>query len=140
MRAAANTDPLRDDDMAGLWLISLTVATMAVERFDVAERVVEQALAVAHERGSANHFALALNFRALVRHSAGDLRGAEADAHSALASEGLKGVMGYQSLIPLVDLEEAHNRLGLVTTPGAPTAPSAVRCASAACSPAAWRG
>jgi class 3 adenylate cyclase/DNA-binding CsgD family transcriptional regulator len=102
IRAAANAEALRDDDMAGLWLLNVTMVTMAVDRFDIAERVVERALAVAQERGSANRFALASNLRGMIRHYAGDLRGAEADTRAALASEGLKGVMGYQSLIPLV--------------------------------------
>ncbi len=110
MRAAANTEPLRDDDMVALWLISMTVVTMAVERFDVAERVVEQALVVAHERGSANRYAIALNFRGLIRHAAGDLRGAVADARAALASEGLEGMMRYQSLISLVGALADHGR------------------------------
>lgn len=102
MRAAANSGALEDDDMAPLWLINVSVVMMALDRFDVAERVVERALAVAHERGSASRFAIASNFRGFIRHYAGDLQGAEADARAALASEGLKGVMGYQSLIPLV--------------------------------------
>jgi class 3 adenylate cyclase/DNA-binding CsgD family transcriptional regulator len=102
MRAAANSGALEDDDMAPLWLINVSVVMMALDRFDVAERVVERALAVAHERGSASRFAIASNFRGFIRHYAGDLLGAEADARAALASGGLKGVMGYQSLIPLV--------------------------------------
>ncbi|HSS05443.1 MAG TPA: AAA family ATPase [Solirubrobacterales bacterium] len=102
MRAAANDDAARDDDMAALWLISMTVVMIAVDQFAVAERVVERGLAVAHERGSANRFALASNLRGIIRHCAGDLEGAEADARAALASEGLKGMMGHQSLIPLV--------------------------------------
>lgn len=101
-RAAANAEAPRDDDMAGLWLINLMVVMLAVERFDVAERVIERALAIARERGSANRFAIASSFRGIVRHYAGDLQSAEADARSALASEGLKGVMGYHPLIALV--------------------------------------
>ncbi len=102
MRATANADALRDDDMAALWLINVMVVTTTLDRFDVAEQVVERALAVAHERGSANRFAIASNFRGLSRLYTGDLQGAEADARAALASEGLKGMMGYQSLVPLI--------------------------------------
>lgn len=102
LRAVANADALRTDDIAGLWFINLMVVLTTVDRFDVAKRVVERALAVAHERGSANRFALASNFRGMIRLSAGDLLGAEADARAALASEGLKGPMAYQSLIPLI--------------------------------------
>jgi class 3 adenylate cyclase/DNA-binding NarL/FixJ family response regulator len=101
-RAVGGLGPLRDDDMADLWLLSLVVVTTALDRLDLAEQIINRALAYAAERGSANRFALASNLRGMVRHVAGDLRGAEADARCALASEGLKGPMGYQSLIPLV--------------------------------------
>ena len=87
---------------AALWLLNLLIVTMTVDRIDVGEGLVDRALAIARARGSANRFALASNLRAMLRHCAGDLRGAEADADAALASEGLKGPMAYQSLIPLV--------------------------------------
>jgi class 3 adenylate cyclase/DNA-binding CsgD family transcriptional regulator/tetratricopeptide (TPR) repeat protein len=103
LAAAAQADAaLGDDDMAGLWTINLAIVASAVDRLDVGTRLTERALAIARERGSANRFALASNLRAMIRLDAGDLRGAEADACAALASEGLKGPMAYQSLIPLV--------------------------------------
>lgn len=90
LAAAAQAGPaLGDDDMAGLWLVNLTILTIAVDRPDVGARLVDRALALARERGSANRFALASKLRAIVRREAGDLRGAEADARAALASEGL---------------------------------------------------
>ena len=87
--AAQAGSALADDDMAGLWLINLTILTIAVDRLDVGARLAGRALANAAERGSASSFALASNLRAIVRREAGDLRGAEADARAALASEGL---------------------------------------------------
>lgn len=102
LAAAAQAGPvLGDDDMCAPWLINLTIVTGAVDRLDVGARVAGRALAIARERGSANRFALASNLRGMVRQEGGDLRGAEADARAALASEGLKGLMACQSLVPL---------------------------------------
>jgi class 3 adenylate cyclase/DNA-binding CsgD family transcriptional regulator len=101
-RAAVNVDALANDDMASLWLLNLAIVTMALDRLDLVEPILERALAYAQERGSANRFALASNLRGMLRHAAGDLWAAESDTCVAIASEGLKGPMAYQSYVPLI--------------------------------------
>ncbi len=83
-------------------MISVTLDALALDRFDLAERLCEQALDLARERGSAYRFALASDFRALTRLYEGDLQAAEADGRAALDSEGLEGIMYYQPVIVLV--------------------------------------
>jgi DNA-binding CsgD family transcriptional regulator len=85
-RAAANHSPLQHDDMATIWLLYVVRDLIALDRIGFAEHLVEEAMAVARKRGSAQRFGVASNMRAFCRSAAGDLHSAEADARAALSS------------------------------------------------------
>ncbi|MDP8960724.1 MAG: AAA family ATPase [Actinomycetota bacterium] len=96
-RAAANPAPLRQDDMAFLWLLYVVNDLLAVDRHELADRLIEQAFELARARGSTYRFATASSLRAVSRLTSGDLQAAEADARAVL--RWTNGPMGVAPLV-----------------------------------------
>jgi DNA-binding CsgD family transcriptional regulator len=72
-----------------LWRTNITICLVQAERYDVAERVLSQAIRHAERTGSPQWLARALWLRGLARHRRGDLRAAEADGRAAVDIQGL---------------------------------------------------
>ncbi|MFN2556229.1 MAG: AAA family ATPase [Nitriliruptorales bacterium] len=99
-RAAANTAPLRHDDMAALWLLFVVTDLISVDRLELAERLTQEALRIARERGSAYRFSFASVMRAFCRRAMGDLQAAEGDARAAMVGDAHS--ISKSFLVPLV--------------------------------------
>lgn len=81
---------LRDVSADSPFPYMAAIAMIVAGRYPTADHVLSEALADASRRGSLRGFLVANALRAMVRYRRGDLRGAEADARTALeAQEGL---------------------------------------------------
>lgn len=87
-----------------LWRTNVTICLVEAERFDVAEELLTRGIQHAERTGSPQWLARALWLRGLGRHRRGDLRGAEADARTALDLQSLTySYNKYPQLVPLID-------------------------------------
>jgi DNA-binding CsgD family transcriptional regulator len=85
-----------------VWLLNVADCLNATERWEAGERLVDGMIVEAERGGSVFGFAIASYFRAVFRHSRGDLRRAEEDATAALeASDEL--LEGWR-LRPIIDV------------------------------------
>ena len=84
-------DALRVHGPHSAWLLNSGVVLNHLERFDDNEILLERAIAVARDRGSASGFAVAATHLAKVWLLRGDLRRAEALAQQAIDSQGARG-------------------------------------------------
>lgn len=112
-RAAVHADALLEEGSAALVMTGIVLGLLWSDRLESAERVLNGAIAAALRRGAVGDFALAHQFRAMVRLRAGRLRDAEGDARTALASAGGSGWAGagLGALVPLVGSLREQGRI-----------------------------
>jgi DNA-binding CsgD family transcriptional regulator len=99
-RAAPWVDELTDAPSMGF--TGVVLALTWADRLEEAERLLNHAVGAARRRGSATDYASAMTLRAKVRHRAGRLRDAEADARAALGVELDSGWSFARGVGPLV--------------------------------------
>ncbi|HYZ81731.1 MAG TPA: AAA family ATPase, partial [Solirubrobacteraceae bacterium] len=87
-----------------VWLINVADTLNATERWEVGERLLSGVISEAERGGSVPGFAMASYFRAVLRHTRGDLRLAEEDAQGALEAleEPLVGVWGLRPIVEVL--------------------------------------
>jgi DNA-binding CsgD family transcriptional regulator len=88
-RAVANPEALDVLGPDSLWLLNCAIALAECERFEPLDALLERALDLARDRGSAAGFALVSGHRARLAHRRGALRDAEREARAALDSGAL---------------------------------------------------
>jgi DNA-binding CsgD family transcriptional regulator len=85
-RAARQLDALIEDGSSAIALSAVILGLRWSDRLDLAERLLNRAIAVARRRGSMLDFANSLDLRSELFIRRGMLREAEADAHDSLAT------------------------------------------------------
>jgi DNA-binding CsgD family transcriptional regulator len=117
-RAAASRPARGEQGPSSPLVLHTAIALRHCELLDESDAVLEDALAVSRERGTATGFAIASANRAGNARRRGDLRRAEADARAALASGGTRGWYRLgatthliEALIDLGRLDEASEAL-----------------------------
>lgn len=89
--AAPHADLLFEEGATALVMTGVILGLLWTDELALAEDILGRGIAVAARRGAIGDFALAHQFRAMVRRRAGRLREAEADAQSALSAAGGAG-------------------------------------------------
>lgn len=109
-RAARQVDALAEDGSTTTAFSGVALGLRWCDRLDLAERVLDRAIAISRRRGSTLDFANALGLRAEVQLRRGMLREAEADARAAVTVE-LEGWWGFaRGLNPLLQTLVAQGR------------------------------
>ncbi len=110
-RAARQVDALAEDGSTTTAFSGVALGLRWCDRLELAEQVLDRAIAIARRRGSMLDFANALGLRAEVHVRRGMLREAEADARAAVAVE-LEGWWGFaRGVNPLLQLLLGQGRL-----------------------------
>ncbi|HYZ29487.1 MAG TPA: AAA family ATPase [Thermoleophilaceae bacterium] len=87
-----------------VWLINVADTLNATERWGIGERLLTGIISEAEHSGSVMGFAIASYFRAVIRHTRGDLRLAEEDAQAAFGAldESFVGVWGLRPVVEVL--------------------------------------
>jgi DNA-binding SARP family transcriptional activator/DNA-binding CsgD family transcriptional regulator len=120
-RAARQVEGVVEEGASSLAFLGMVLGMRWADRLDGAERLLDRAIASARRRGATTDFATAMTLRAEVRHRAGRLRDAEADARVALGAVLVHEWLFARSVAPLVGalldqgrFEEAERELAAV--------------------------